>query len=174
MAVGGAGNWPRLLRRSCEPGPLAVWLPSPLIGVTMTLDAEAARQLHNRLHEVLGEPEARSLMELLENLASRSDVDALRTDVGRLGADLRTDMETLGTQLRGEMETLGTQLRGEMGNLGTQLRTEMEAMRHELTGAFHKDLLAAVTGQTRTIIYANLGLVFASVGLALAAAQFAG
>ena len=61
-----------------------------------------------------------------------------------------------------------------MGNLGTQLRTEMEAMRHELTGAFHTDLLAAVTGQTRTIIYANPGLVFASVGLALAAAQFAG
>ena len=129
----------------------------------MRLDAEAARQLHNRLHEVLGEPEARSLMELLENPASRSDVDALRTDVGRLGAELRTDVETLGTQLRGEM-----------GTLGTQLRTEMEAMRHELTGAFHKDLLAAVTGQTRTIIYANLGLVFASVGLALAAAQFSG
>lgn len=50
----------------------------------------------------------------------------------------------------------------------------MGSLRHELMGAFHKDLMAAVTSQTRSIIHANLGLVFASVSLAFAAARFAG
>ncbi len=61
-----------LLRPTREPGPLAAWLPPHRIAVTMHLDAEAARQLHNRLHAVLGGTEAQSLMERLENLASRS------------------------------------------------------------------------------------------------------
>ena len=51
--------------------------------------------------------------------------------------------------------------------LGTQLRTEMAAMRHELTAVFRSELQAAVTTQTRTIIYANVGILGAAVAIAV-------
>jgi hypothetical protein len=53
----------------------------------------------------------------------------------------------------------------------TALRTEMQSLKYELMATFRSELMAAITSQTRSIIYANLSLVFAAVGLAFAAVK---
>lgn len=115
----------------------------------MSADAVARERLRHRLGEVLGPAEAATLMAVLPESGAEAATTADLDD--RVGL-----------------------LRAEIAAQGDQLRADMAALRHELVGVFRGELMAAVTSQTRTIVYANLGLVLGSVSLALAAGRLFG
>ena len=85
----------------------------------MSSDAHDVHELYRRLSDQLG-PET---TELLMSRMPLTPTNELAT---------RTDVELVRTELRSEMADLRSELRGEMADLRTDLRTEMAEMKSEL------------------------------------------
>jgi len=120
----------------------------------MPTEAER-RNLFVALEESLGPAPAATLMEFLPpvgwgDVARRSDVDALRSE-------LRGEM----AELRGEMAELRSELKGEVAELRSELKSEMAELRSKFDGLVAKQLVA------------NIPLAFGVAGLVLAAAKLA-
>lgn len=99
----------------------------------MTITSGERHELHTKLTEVLGGPQANTLMEHLPpvgwaDVATKRDLDSMRTG---LSAELRGEISELGTDLRREISQLGTELRTEIGELGHQLQMERIERRSE-------------------------------------------
>ena len=106
------------------------------------------------------EPQARAMADgldqaLREEVATKSDVAALRNEIGLLRVELKSEIGTLGGELRGEMDALKGELRGEMGALKGELRGEMGGLRGELLAAMKADkidllkwIFMLIVGQT--------------------------
>jgi len=114
----------------------------------MPTDAER-RELYDALQHTLGAVPATTLMDLLPpvgwaDVARRSDVDNLRTE------------------LRGEM----AKLRGEMA----ELRGEMAEVRAELRGGL-AEMNGRFDGLVPRVMLANVPLMFGVVGLVLTGAK---
>jgi gas vesicle protein len=177
----------------------------------MATDERARHELYERLTQVLGAEETRTLMGLLppsgwDDVARRTDVEhqsvALRAEMDQLTAELRTEMSQLSTELRTEMSQLSAELRTEMSQLSAELRTEMsqlsaelrtemrqirqemdlrfdhvetsiDAAKSEMLAVFRGELVNAVSGQTRAMIFTMAGTVAALGGLALSLARLA-
>jgi hypothetical protein len=128
----------------------------------MTIDERSRRDLHRKLESVLGEREALTLMEHLppvgwSDVATRRDVDTLRTDMDALGKELRAELRGEVGSLRTDVNTLsaavdalGAALRGEIASVEGRLRQEMAA-------------------QTRTLVFAMIGTMVALAALVLTA-----
>jgi hypothetical protein len=128
------------------------------------------RVLHRALVDHIGEEEAGVLMDLLlpgewGEMARRSDIEALRSDLDGLGHRLRSDidaavgglrgeMERSADGLRGEMERSADGLRGELDGLGSALRLEMKVSEARLTAAFHRDMVRQTWILAGTVIAA--------------------
>jgi hypothetical protein len=139
----------RSVQRTLEP--LDDRLTSRSEETTMTTDEAARLRLYQRAREVLGDDTADTLMDSLppdrDQLATRTDVSALRGDLGALE-----------TNLRGEMATLAANLRGEMATLGSDLRVDIR----DATNGLLRTLFFGMVGTNATLV----GLVFAAVRLA--------
>ncbi len=113
----------------------------------MAVDERSRNALYVRLTQLLGEEDAGTLMEHLPP-AGWSDV-AMRADLEHFQAATRADMEGLRTELLARMETL----------------------EQRLLAAFRGELVAAVTAQTRAIMFALVGSTATVGGLAVVAAR---
>jgi len=85
------------------------------------------------------EPQARALADgldqaLREEVATKSDIAALRNEIGLLRVEVKSEIVALGSELRGEMDVLKSTLRGEMEALKSALSGEMGALKGELKG----------------------------------------
>jgi hypothetical protein len=148
----------------------------------MALDERTRHALHTKLLEVLGTASAEVLMEELarmpDDVARAGDIAAVRGDLETLRGDTNRGLDTLRGDLtsglgalRGEMNNEVGALRSGMDHGFQVLRTEMEAMEHRLTAVFRGELVAAVTSQTRTIVFALLASQVTLAGLIVAASR---
>ena len=130
----------------------------------MSVDDRARLQLHTRLGQVLGDETADTLMEELgslgrEQLATRSDVHKLGSELRVEMAELRSDLTTDMAQLRTDLTTDMARLRGEFGGL----RGEFSGLRAEVA--------ERLEAQTRTLLLAFVGMMASIGGLAFGAAR---
>ena len=79
---------------------------------------------------------------LVENLATKEDVEHLRGDVEKLEVSLRGDVEKLETSLRGDMEKMA--LRTDLEKTEAKLMGEMSKLSQRLTVRFGGAVGAAV------------------------------
>ena len=77
---------------------------------------------------------------LIQDIASKSDMTALRTELTGEMATLRTELTAEIAGVRGEMASLRTELKGDIAGV----RTEMKTMASELTVKIYSVGLAAV------------------------------
>ena len=87
--------------------------------------------LHRRLTETMGEETATALMERLPpdwaEVATKSDLNELRTELCGEMAELRTE-------LRGEMTELRTELRGEMADMKDRISRDLRTVMFMIVG----------------------------------------
>lgn len=112
----------------------------------MAIDERSRHDLYVKLEQTLGAAEASTLMEHLP-------------PVGWADVATKRDLDVFATELRAEMSELRSELRGEM----SELRGEIGGVR----GEFSLELAKAV----RTMVFANMTIAVAAVGLAFGAAQ---
>jgi hypothetical protein len=98
--------------------------------------------LRTSLVAAIGEPATDVLMEAMppidyDNLATKADLNVLRTDMDARFAMVDARFVALSAELRGEM----TGLRGEMATLGGDLRTEMASLTRILVGTHIASML---------------------------------
>ncbi len=77
-------------------------------------------------------------------------------------------------ELRQELATLGTGLRQEIGPLEVRSDLRMEALEHRLVAVFRGELIAAITAQTRSMVFAMAGRTVTVSGIAFAATRLTG
>jgi len=158
------------------------------------IDERSRHALYLRLEQVLGSDEAGTLMEHLPpvgwaDVATRRDLEVLRTELGaeiagvrtELGAEIAGVRTELGAEIAGvrtelgaEIATLrsdlGSAIAGDRAELGS-LRVEMRAMEQSLTGLFRIELAQAISAQTRMLVVTMITLFVAGMSLAFAAAR---
>jgi hypothetical protein len=115
----------------------------------MSIDERARHELYRSLEEVLGAEAATTLM---EHLPPGGWVDVAT------GRDLRL---------------LEERLDAKFGTIAQRFEDRLELTEQRVLAAFRGELVATVTGQTRTLMFAILGIVFTGISLAFMAARFA-
>jgi uncharacterized phage infection (PIP) family protein YhgE len=103
-----------------------------------------------KIAEAQAELQADVLNELsIGQLATKKDVQELKTDMRELRTELKTDMQELRTELKSDMQELRTELKTDMQELRTELKTEMQELRtdmHELRAEVKSDIHELSTG----------------------------
>ncbi len=129
----------------------------------MAVGEQARHALYGRLEQMLGAEDATTLMSYLPptgwaDVAVKRDLDALeeRLNLRFAAVDERLDLRFAAVDER--FRTL-------------ELRIDLTEQR--LLAAFRGELNAAVTSQTRTMLYTMAGTVVSLGGMALALARFA-
>lgn len=125
----------------------------------MTIHEADRRELWGSLREILGEPQADTLMSMLPaqplpELATRDDLLGLR-------GELRADMSALSSDLRGEFRAEIGQLRAEFGELRGEVRGEIAGVRGEiaqLEGRL-RSAMARQAAYMTSVTIAALGLI---------------
>ena len=112
----------------------------------MSISEQSRHNLYSRLEAVLGREEAATLMEHLPpvgwaDVATKRDLDVVRSDLSSEIAMVRSDM----------------------GMLRSDLRAEMAALR--------ADLVSEIRSQPRNLFLPMLGLQVSAAGLVLAVAR---
>ena len=102
--------------------------------------------LRTSLVAAIGEPATTVLMEAMppidyDNLATKADMNVLRTDMDARFAMVDARFVALSAELRGEMAELRSELRGEMATLGGDLRGEMASQTRLLVGTHIASML---------------------------------
>jgi len=110
---------------------------------SMAISEAARNDLYTGLAEVLGSDRAEILMSAiplhdLDEVATKSDVLLLRTELGAEIGSLRTELGaeigSLRTELHSEIGSLRAELGAEIGSLRTELHSEIGSLRTELGG----------------------------------------
>ena len=119
--------------------------------------------LMNRLCEVLGEEEGRTLMESLpdvhwRDLATKDDVFLLKDDIRASEDRLRTEMNAEFTKVYAEF----TKVYAELKAIRTETAAEFQSVRSEMALQFAK--------QTRTMVFTMLAFAMPTWGSILAVA----
>ena len=91
----------------------------------------------------------------IDQLATRADIADVKVELG----GLRTEV----TRLDHRMDLL----RERMDRQFETLRADLRAFAAEITAAYRGELVAAVSGQTRALIFTMLGTVITVGGMAL-------
>jgi hypothetical protein len=138
----------------------------------MAVDERARHELYLQLARVLGEDQSATMMALLPpdgwaDVARQHDLDrveaSLRADVGQL----RTEMDLRFDRVDGRIDAVTT----EMDLRFDRVDGRIDAAKNELLAAFRGELVAAVSSQTRAMIFTMAGSVAALGGLALSLAR---
>ncbi|MCQ3806678.1 MAG: hypothetical protein OXB92_15435 [Acidimicrobiaceae bacterium] len=116
--------------------------------------------LLNRLREVVGEEEARTLMESLppvhwHELATKDDIRAIEAEQRRLCTEMDAEFTNLRTEISAEFTHLRTEIFAEFKTL----RAENQEHRGEVALQFAK--------QTRMMVFTMLGLTVPILGAIL-------
>ena len=130
--------------------------------------------LRTSLVAAIGEPATDVLMEAMppidyDNLATKADVNVLRTDLNVL----RADMDARFTKVDARFVALSAELRGEMAELRGELRGEMAELRGEMaeirgeTKALGGDLRSEMASQTRILVGTHIASMLGFAGLIL-------
>ncbi len=111
--------------------------------------AGSRHDLYNALRESLGEVNADTMMAYLpdvpqDEIATRSQVAQLASDVASLRGGLHAEMADLGKDLRAEMADLGKDLRSEIGDFRQESHGELSARVAELHGRFYRFFIAQI------------------------------
>lgn len=115
----------------------------------MTIDERRRHELHDGLHEVLGQQKADTLMSLLPpvgwaDVATKRDVEVLRTDLVHVQEMLQLQLRTEISSVRTEI----TELRGELRAGLAEVRTELhQAMRQQVWMIIGALMLAVLVNQ---------------------------
>lgn len=142
----------------------------------MAVDERERIALQKDLERTLGVNSAVTMMTLLP--------PAGWTDVVR-SADLQASEQRLGARIDGSAQRLDSRIDGLEQRLDARIDgleqhmddrfaladSALQGVKHELLAAFRGELVAAVTTQTRTILWALLGAFVGVAGLALALAR---
>jgi predicted nucleic acid-binding Zn-ribbon protein len=83
--------------------------------------------MERRADEIALQKKVELRSELVNELATKAELNAVKTE-------LKADIERLRTELKGEIENLRTELRGEIENVRTGLKSDIEKVRAELMG----------------------------------------
>lgn len=119
---------------------------------------EAQRhQLYSELTLVLSAEGAAILMDVvgsvtIAELATKTDIALLKTDMAELRSELKTDIAVL----RSEMGELRSELKTDMAELKSELKTDMAELKQDLTRTF------------ATLLFVSQGVLVSIVGLLVA------
>ena len=140
----------------------------------MLTDAQR-RGLYAALEDALGPEPATSMMgEIAQidwsNVARRSDIDNLRTELHGEMIERCTELKSDIGALRADMVGLRSELKGDIGALRVELKGEVADLRHELI-EFRAEMRSKFDGLVARQLVANVPLAFGVAGLVLAAAK---
>jgi hypothetical protein len=133
----------------------------------MAVTDDARNHLFQTLSQQYEPEDARTLIALLsandiDHLATKDDLDALRTatkaDIDGLRAELKGDMDGLRTELKADMDGLRTELKADMDGLRTELKADIGELRGEMRDVLYQ--------QTRTQVTWMFGLLGAYTAMA--------
>lgn len=138
--------------------------------------SEAARNdLYNGLSELLGPERAETLMSYLprydpDDVATRSDVDSIRSDIADLRSELTGDITSVRSEFRAEIADFRSEFRADIGDLRSEVRSDIGAVKTDVTTlrselATHGELLFSLQ---RTLIAGFITFGAALVGLFVA------
>lgn len=125
-------------------------------------------RLRSALEDTLGVEASTLLMDRLPRTddpapATREDVAGVRTEV----LEVRRDLDGVLAQLRQEI----TSLRSGTAHEFTLVRTEIRETHYEMLACVRGEMIAAITTQTRTLLFGLVGVLLAVIPLALVLAQ---
>jgi len=153
----------------------------------MAISEEQRHDLHDVLRDKLGRESAGVLMELVpthdrDQLATKTDVAVLGSELRAEMSDLRSEMGDLRGDLHSEMGNIRAEmgalrgdmgeLRGEMGELRGdmgELRGEMGELRGDMDQRFAQ-ILSEISSQTRQLTMGLVGFSVATWGALLGGA----
>ena len=115
----------------------------------MSIEERELHELHNGLEELLGPERAATLMSRLSpvswpEVATRSDLAAVKADVKADVAAVRADIVATKLELEEKISSLGNTLRVEMGAQGDKLRAELATQMSRQTWAIIVAFVMAV------------------------------
>jgi predicted nuclease with TOPRIM domain len=162
-------------------------------------DPQSRHDLYRRLSELLGAEHADTLMEALpphswDELATRADLFLLRSDLESVKADVesvkadvesvkadvesvKADVESVKADVESVKRDVGLLTIGferfddRLDRMDERWTDRLETTEHKIVAAFRGELNAAVSGQTRTMVFSLLGAVLTTGSLVLAAAR---
>ena len=123
------------------------------------------RELRRRLRELLGDVAA---MALIEKFPPEAQVDALRGEM----RERFDDVDVRFAQVDARFAEIDRRFE-QVDRRFDQVDAKFEILEHRLTAVFRGELNAAVTAQTRTMMFSLLGAIVGVGGLALGMQQLA-
>jgi hypothetical protein len=152
----------------------------------MVVDERSRHALFQQLERTLGEEAAATLMEHLPpvgwaDVATRRDLDSLRAEMQAEFTLVRRDVDALRTEMQGEFKLVRQEakadiagVRSDVAGVRDGVQAEIARVRSEMNGLradFRGEISAAMTAQTRTIMFSMLGFIAANGGFILAVAR---
>ena len=93
----------------------------------------ARRRLKNELENAdFSDVQSEALSHITANLATKADLQLLRSEMRELAASLSGEMAEFRGEMRGEMSELRGEMRIEMSELRGEMRSEMSGLRGEM------------------------------------------
>ena len=139
----------------------------------MAISEEQRHDLHDVLRDKLGRESAGVLMELVpthdrDQLATKTDVAVLGSELRAEMSDLRSEMGDLRGDLRSEMGNIRAEMGALRGDMG-ELRGEMGELRGDMDQRFAQ-ILSEISSQTRQLTMGLVGFSVATWGALLGGA----
>lgn len=125
--------------------------------------------LHNHIAATWGEEAADTLFDLItpagHELATRADIEELRREMQAGFASVEARFTGVEARFAGVDAQFATAETGIAARF-TALESQLESMEHRLSGGFERRITEAVSMQTRTLVFSQLGALVTIAALA--------
>jgi exonuclease VII large subunit len=173
-------------------------LRGQVIGVMMAVDERARHELYRALEELIGQENARTLMDQLpsDRPATKQDVervdgkidavadrldakidavaDRLDAKIDVVAARLDTKIDAVEERLDARIDALEERLDAKIDHVHKQMTTQMEALEHRVVGVMYESVAALrkdMASQLRTFVFATIGALLTLAVVAFGAAR---